>query len=254
MSYAQIEGDNLSRLWFNLLVQVVTGNNVGFYNPSLYSRRLYGYTEGIRFDKGIFDQDFIRYSGYNFDHKLSSLRKTYFGAKVEKQFIILENIVRDLQPRQARGLVSFSEPAFNKSDRLKCLDSLFIQKVTMTEYEALLIFRNTEIWPKLFMDFYFMYELLARLSKQRVKCNMFSCFLTSCFINMHQAPLAAMMLTKYGITSWNTQFITMLHKWHEKYGDPDIVETLTYLSIKRVVQRTHEIMEEDNIDVPTLLG
>ena len=58
---------------------------------------------------------------------MKRLRESYFGPKVKKQYDLLVSSIRQLQPRQARGLISFSEPAFNRTDRLKCLDSLYIQ-------------------------------------------------------------------------------------------------------------------------------
>lgn len=251
--FVQVTGKNISELWFNLLVHTATGNQHSYYYPTMFSRRVYGFTEGIHFDDTIIEKDFYKYSGYQKAFKLKRLRESYFGPKVQKQYDLLVSTIRQLQPRQARGLISFSEPAFNRTDRLKCLDSLYIQKSTMTEYEALIVFRNTEIWPKTYMDFEFLYELLAGFTPYRVKCTMFSCFLTSSFINMHQAPSAAMMMRKYGITSWNTSFKEMLIRFKDKFGDPACYETVKMQWIKRVLKRTYALMEEDGVDIDMLI-
>ena len=252
--FVQVTGKNMSELWFNLLVHTATGNQHSYYYPTMFSRRVYGYTEGIHFDDSIIEKDFYKYSGYNKNMKLDTLRNSYFGPKVEKQYDLLVSQIRQLQPRQARGLISFSEPAFNRTDRLKCLDSLYIQKSTMTEYEALIVFRNTEIWPKTYMDFEFLNEMLEGFVDQRVRCTLFSCFMTSSFINMHQAPTAAMMMRKYGITSWNPSFKEMLLRFKDKFGDPAVLETVKMQWIKRVLTRTYRLFEEDGVDIDMLIG
>ena len=235
------------------MVHVATGNESSYYSPAVFARRVYGFTEGIHFDDGIMIKDFYKYSGYDKSYKLSRLRESYFSPKVEKQYNLLRETIRGLQPKQARGLISFSEPAFNKTDRLKCLDSLYIQKASMTTYEALIVFRNTEIWPKTYMDFIFLDELLRGFTKQRVKCTLFSAFITSSFINMHQSATAAMMMRKYGITSWNEPFLQSLKYWRDKYSDPKVVDTLKMQFIKRIVKRTHELFDEDGVDIDTLI-
>ena len=254
MSFIQIEGDNLGSLWFNFLVQIATDPKTEYYNPSIYCRRVFGFTENTHFDNTIMEKDFYRYSGYKRDSKLSSLRKSYFSEKVQKQYKLLKTIIRGLQPRQARGLISFSEPAFNMTDRLKCLDSLYIQKTSMTTYEALIVFRNTEIWPKTYMDFVFLYELLEGFRSERVACSMFSILMTHAFINVHQSMLAAIFMRKYGVTAWNESFKKSLVEWTRKYGDPESAEKITMQSIKRVIIRTHKLMEEDKIDPYIIMG
>ena len=251
--FVQVTGKNLTELWFNLLVHTATGQQTEYYYPSMYSRRVYGFTEGIHFDEDIMEKDFYKYSGYKKEYKLKRLREGYFSPKVQKQYDLLCSHIRELQPRQSRGLITFSEPAFNRTDRLKCLDSLFIQKATMTSYEGLIVFRNTEIWPKTYMDFVFLNDLLKGFVQYRVKCVLFSCFMTSCFINMHQAPTAAMMMRKYGITSWNKQFKDSLIKFNEKFGDPAILETVKMQWIKRVLTRTYKLFEEDGINMEMLI-
>jgi len=246
--FIQVTGKDLTELWFNLMVHVATGNQSHYYSPSIFTRRIYGYTGGVHFDDGIMEKDFFKYSGYNRSYKLSRLRESYFSPKVKKQYELLCSIVRGLQPRQARGFLSFSEPAFNKTDRLKCLDTLFIQKTTMTTYEALIVFRNTEIFSKTFMDFIFLYGLLQGLMKFRVKCTLFSAFITSSFINVHQSMTAAMMMRRYGITAWNEPFRNCLISWEEKFSDPDILDKLKMRWIARVIRRTHILMEEDGVD------
>ena len=143
---------------------------------------------------------------------------------------------------------------FHESNWDASLDSLYIQKSTMTEYEALIVFRNTEIWPKTYMDFEFLYEMLAGFTPYKVRCTLFSCFLTSSFINMHQAPTAAMMMRKYGITSWNPSFKEMLVRFKDKFGDPAVYETVKMQWIKRVLKRTYALMEEDGVDIDMLIG
>jgi len=253
MSLVQVEGNDLTELWFNFMVHLATSKSAFFYSPSIHARRVYGETEGIHLDENVMEKDFYKYSGYSKGSKLQALRNTYFDRRVQKQYEILQGNIRNLQPRQARGLISFSEPAFDLTARLKCLDSLFIQKTTMTKYEALIVFRNTEVWPKTYMDFVFLYELLEGLLPQKVRCERFCALMTSTFINMHQAPTAAMFMRRYGITAWNTPFKESLIKWKEKFSDPDVVETLTMQWIKRIVSRTHRLMEEDGINIDMLI-
>ena len=251
--FVQVTGKNLTELWFNLLVHTATGGQSNYYYPTSFSRRVYGFTEGIHFDYDVMEKDYYKYSGYKKDYKLNRLREGYFSPKVKKQYDLLNSHIRQLQPRQARGLISFSEPAFNRTDRLKCLDSLYIQKASMTTYEGLIVFRNTEIWPKTYMDFVFLYELLAGFVEKRVKCVLFSCFITSSFINMHQAPTAAMMMRKYGIVTWNEPFKKMLEIFKEKFGDPKCLETVKMQWIARVLKRTYMLLEEDGIDLDMLI-
>jgi hypothetical protein len=251
--FVQVTGKNLTELWFNLLVHIATGDQTHYYYPSIFSRRVYGFTEGIHFDREIMEKDFFKYSGYKRDYKLSRLRESYFNDKVKKQHTLLKSYIRQLQPRQARGLISFSEPAFDRTDRLKCLDSLYIQKSSMTTYEAMIIFRSTEIWPKTYMDFVLLEEILAGFVEKRVRCELFSCFITSGFINMHQAPTAAMMMRKYGIKAWNEPFKKSLEKWQDHFGDPKCLETIKMQWIKRVVSRTHRLFETDGINMEILI-
>jgi len=201
------------------------------------------------------EKDFYRYSGYNKEMKLSSLKTSYYTEKVQKQHQLLKSIIRKLQPRQARGLISFSEPAFDDSSRLKCLDSLYIQKESMTKYESVIIFRSTEIYPKMFMDLVFLEEILKAFNEEKVHCTLFSLFITSGFINMFNAPLCAMFLRKYGISagSWNSAFKGSLKAWDDKFRDPRCVDDISMTFIKRIIKRTHRIMEEDGVDIPILL-
>jgi len=253
--FVQISGDNLVELWFNCLAHLATSDRTVYYNPSVYCRKLFGYTEGVHFRKTIMEKDFYRYSGYNKEMKLSSLRKSYYTDKVRKQHELLSSIIRKLQPRQSRGLISFSEPAFDDSSRLKCLDSLYVQKESMTTYEALIVFRATEIYPKMFMDLVFLEDILQKFTDQKVRCTNFSIFITSGFINMFNAPLCAMFLRKYGITagSWNPSFKDSLKVWDEKFRDPRCVDDISMTFIQRIVKRTHRIMEEDGVDISILL-
>ena len=124
----------------------------------------------------------------------------------------------------------------------------------MTSYEALIVFRNTEIWPKTYMDFVFLYELLEGLNKEGVTCSMFSILMTHAFINVHQSMLAAIFMRRYGVTTWNDSFKKSLVKWTKLYSDIESIEKITMQSIKRVVVRTHELMKEDNIDPYIIMG
>jgi len=254
MSLIQVDGRDLTELWFNFMVHLATSESSFFYSPSIHARRIYGETEGIHLDSNVMERDFYKYSGYTKETKIQALKNTYFDRRVSKQYEILKDNVRSLQPRQARGLISFSEPAFDLTARLKCLDSLFIQKTTMTKYEALIVFRNTEVWPKTYMDFVFLYELLEGLLENQVRCERFCALMTSSFINMHQAPAAAMFMRKYGVTAWNKPFKDSLIKWEEKFSDPAVIDTLTMQWIKRVVIRTHRLMEEDGVDIGMLIN
>ena len=251
--FTQVTGDNLTDLWFNLMVHIATGNDSNYYSPSVFSRRIYGYTEGVHFGSDIMIKDFYKYSGYDHSYKLARLRESYFSPKVQKQYELLSGLIRKLQPRQARGLISFSEPAFNLTDRLKCLDSLYVQKSSMTTYEALIVFRNTEIWPKTYMDFVLLEEMLRGFIKHRVKCTMFSAFITSAFINVHQSAKAAMMMRNYGVSGWNEHFMKSLLTWKDKYSDPKVVDTLTMQFIKRIIKHTHELFEIDGVDIDMLI-
>ena len=199
------------------------------------------------------EKDYFKYSGYNREYKLKRLRETYFSDKVQKQYYLLVSTIRQLQPRQARGFIKFSEPAFNKTDRLKCLDSLFIQKTTMTTYDALLVFRNTEIWPKTYMDFILIENMLKGFVKERVKCISFGVLMTSCFINFHQTPTAAMLLRKYGITHWNDPFKKSLIRWKEKFNNPDLIKDIKMRWIERIITRTHKLMKIDGINMDILI-
>ena len=250
--FIQVTGKNLTELWFNLMVHTATGEQSTFYYPSMFARRVYGFTEGIHFDADIMEKDFFKYSGYKREYKLNRLRESYFSPKVQKQHTLLKSLIRNLQPRQARGLISFSEPAFNRTDRLKCLDSLYIQKATMTTYEALIVFRSTEVWPKTYMDFILLYEMLEGFIEERVKCVLFSTFVTSTFINMHQAPTAAMMMRRYGITSWNPEFKESLVRWKHAFEGKD-PEEMKMQWIKRVVSRTLRLFEEDGLNIDMLI-
>ena len=250
--FSQVEGKGLVELWFNLTIHIATGEHINRFYPSVFSRRLYGWTPTLQFENEILMKDFFRYSGYNKDFKLAKLRESYFSEKVQKQHKLLVDNIRKLQPKQSRGIISFSEPAFDMTDRLKCLDSLYIQKNTMTSYDALIVFRNTEVWPKLFMDFMFLYELLESFMEQKVRCEIFSCFLTSAFINMHQTPLTAMLLRRYGITNYNDSFFKCLKEWKSKFETINL-DDIKLQWIKRVVKRTRELMEEDGINIDILI-
>jgi len=251
--FVQVTGRDLTDLWFNLLVHIATGRQSEFQNPSIHCRRVYGSTSSVMFKNKSMVKDFYRYSEYNKDIKLARLRESYFSRKVEKQFEVLLSIARKLQPRQARGMITFSEPAFNDKDRLKCLDNFYIQKTTMTKADALIIFRNTEIWPKTFMDFVFLYELISKVAEQGVKITQFDAFLTSSFINMYQVPTAAMLLRKYGITHWNEHFKQSLIKWQERFEEVD-PKSLSMQWIKRIVDRTQRLMKEDGVNLEMLIN
>jgi len=252
--FSQVEGKDLIELWFNLTAHIATGKNINRFYPSIFSHRLYGWTENIYWDEdSILLKDFFRYSGYSRVFKINQLKESYFTRKVEKQYDLLKDNIRKLQPKQARGIISFTEPAFDMSDRLKCLDSLYIQKKTMTTYDSLIIFRNTEVYPKLLMDFLFLYELLEKFIEEKVRGEVFSCFLTSAFINFQQVPLTALLLRKYGITNWNGPFKKGLIEWKDKFEDPSCIEDIKLFWIKRVVKRTHKLLEEDGINLEMLI-
>ena len=102
------------------------------------------------------------------------------------------------------------------------------------------------------MDFVFLYELLAGFIEERVKCVMFSTFITSTFINMHQAPTAAMMMRKYGITSWNPEFKESLVRWKKAFEGKDATK-IKMQWIKRVISRTLELYETDGVNIDMLI-
>jgi len=78
--------------------------------------------------------------------------------------------------------------------------------------------------------------------------------MTSSFINMHQAPTAAMIMRKYGIRDWNPSFKEMLLRFKDKFGDPAVLETVKMQWIKRVLTRTYRLFEEDGVDIDMLIG
>ena len=169
-----ITGDSIEKMWFNLLIDLVCGQNY-FDHPVIYARHTFADTDNFVSENEQLRVDFFKYSGYNYLMKMAQLRKEYYNGKIEKQFNVIKKYFHQFVPRQARAAMYFSEPAYDKSSKLKCLESMYFQKFTKTEYEVFLTFRNTEIYPKLYMDFLYIKELIDELDNAaKVKCVKFN--------------------------------------------------------------------------------
>lgn len=237
------KGKNLEDLWLNLLIYTACDETY-FFHPIITMRYLFAETDNFYFEKSQLYSDFFKYSDYNMSMKIGQLRKEYWTGKVEKQFDLIKEIFHELKPNQARASIYFSEPAFDKTSKLKCLESLYLQKVNKTEYEAFLIFRNTEIYPKLFMDFIYIKELLDELDKTaKVKCIGFRAMIVNAFLNLHQAKLVEMLLKDWGISKFSDNFFYMLKEFDRKYNKENI-NSIKLTSIKRVLERTFTLLEE----------
>ena len=178
-----IQGNDVIELWLNLLIYTACDSSTSYQHPYLIVKELIAQTSDFFIKNSQLKTDFLKYSNYNISMKLAQLRKEYYTGKVEKQFNVIKKYFHQFLPRQARAAIYFSEPAFDKTSKLKCLESLYLQKESKTEYKAVLIFRNTEIYPKLFMDFYYLKELLDELDRDaNVKCVGFTGFIVNGFI------------------------------------------------------------------------
>ena len=236
------KGENIEDLWLNLLVHTACGNT-SYFHPIINMRYLFAETDNFNFENQTLYKDFFKYSDYNIGMKMGQLRKEYWTGKVEKQFTLIKEIFHDLKPNQARSSIYFSEPAFDKTSKLKCLESLYLQKLNKTEYEAFLIFRNTEIYPKLFMDFIYAKELLDELDKSsKVKCVGFKAMIVNAFLNLHQVKLVEMLLKDWGVSKYSENFNKMLKEFDRKFSHESISQ-IKLISIKRVLERTFTLME-----------
>ena len=178
--------------------------------------------------------------------KMAQLRKEYYTGKVEKQFNVIKKYFHQFVPRQSRAAVYFSEPAFDKTSKLKCLESLYFQKYNKIEYEVFLNFRNTEVYPKLFMDFIYVKELIDELDKEaKVKCIKFNGVIINSFVNLHQSHLIYMFLTDWGISNFSENFTKVLGEFKRKFPREKIKD-IKLNSIKRVLERTYNLIDERN--------
>lgn len=238
-----IQGSDITELWLNLLIYTACDESTDYGHPYLLVRELIPTTENFNFENDLIKADFLKYSNYNTPMKMAQLRKEYYTGKVEKQFNVIKKYFHQFLPRQARASIYFSEPAFDKTSKLKCLESLYFQKENKTEYKAVLIFRNTEIYPKLFMDFYYLKELLDELDRESgVKCTGFRGFIVNGFINLHQVKLIEMFLKDWGISKFSSKFLTLSKEFDRKYNKSNI-DKIKLISIKRVLDRTFRLME-----------
>jgi hypothetical protein len=235
-----ITGDSIEKLWFNLLVDLICGQNY-FDHPVIFARHTFADTDNFVSDNPQLREDFFKYSGYNYLMKMAQLRKEYYTGKVEKQFDVIKRYFHQFVPRQARAAIYFSEPAYDKSSKLKCLESMYFQKFTKTEYEVFLTFRNTEIYPKLFMDFLYVRELIDELDHaSKAKCIGFRGIIINSFVNLHQSKLIQMFLEDWGISNFSPNFIKVLEDFDRKYS-LDSIEKIKLTSIKRVLERTFRL-------------
>jgi len=238
-----VTGDSMERLWFNLLVETVCGENY-FDHPVIYTRHTFAETENFLLCNDQLESDFYKFSGYNYQMKMAQLRKEYYTGKVEKQFSVIKKYFHQFVPRQSRAAIYFSEPAFDKTAKLKCLESLYFQKYTKTEYEVFLNFRNTEVYPKLFMDFIYIRELIDELDKEaNVKCIKFNGIIINSFVNLHQSYLIYMFLTDWGISNFSENFNKVLGEFKRKFPREKIKD-IKLNSIKRVLERTYKLIDE----------
>jgi len=236
-------GESIEDLWLNLLVSLICDKDNYYFHPEIITRYIFAETNHFEFKNTSLISDFYKYSGYNRQMKMGQLRKEYWTGKVEKQFKVLKDFFRQLSPRQARAAVYFSEPAFDTSSKLKCLESLYLFKTSKTEYEAFLTFRNTEIYPKLFMDFIYVKELLHEIDRDLgVKCIGFRAIIINAFLRLHQVMLVKMFASEWGITNYSDNFKKMINEFERKY-QPESIQTLKLISMKRVLERTYRLKE-----------
>lgn len=239
-------GNSIEDLWFNLLISLICDKDNLYFHPEIITRYIFAETDNFSFKNSALMSDFYKYSGYNKQMKIGQLRKEYWTGKVEKQFKVLKEFFRQLAPRQARAAIYFSEPAFDKSSKLKCLESLYLFKLNKTEYEAFLTFRNTEIYPKLFMDFIYIKELLDEIDRDLgVKCIGFRAIIINAFLRLHQVRLVKMLANNWGVSNFSENFKRMVIEFDRKYT-PDTVNSLKLVSMKRVLERTFNLIEEES--------
>jgi hypothetical protein len=238
-----VKGDSIEKLWFNLLVDVTCGVNQ-FDHPIIFSRHTFAETENFVSDNKLLRDDFFKYSGYHYLNKMGQLRKEYYTGKVEKQFNVIKKYFHQFVPRQSRAAIYFSEPAYDKTAKLKCLESMYFQKFNKINYEVFLTFRNTEVYPKLYMDFLYIKELIDELDYEaKVKCVKFNAIIINSFINMHQVKLIHMFLTNWGISNFSDNFLKFLVDFDRKY-DFQSIHKIKLTSIKRVLERTFRLENE----------
>jgi len=239
-----VTGKNLEDLWLNLLLYTICDEDTLYYHPTISIRNLFAETNNFEFgDQKIFSS-FIKYSGYNISMKIGQLRKEYYTGKVEKQFKVIKENFHQFIPRQARAAIYFSEPAFDSTSKLKCLESLYLLKTDKTHYEAYLVFRNTEIFPKLFMDFYYIHELLKEIDNDtKVKCIGFKATIVNAFVNLHQVKLIEMIAREWGISNFSSNFKKMINEFNGKFNIHSADKT-KLVSIKRVLNRTFNLVNE----------
>jgi len=244
-----ITGKNLSDAWFAMLVRLCCGqSDVETFAPNLYSRYLVAKSETPEVDK-IIEDDFFRFSGYNEKYKLTQLSKDYFNKRTQEQFKLIVDTFPSLSPRSSRGIIYFGVPAYSTHDRLKCLDSLYLLKESRWNYEVVVIIRNSEIFPKLYMDMKFIKQYIIDKIKeeyQESSCGVLNFFVVNSFIRDFNAPLISMFLKKWGITNFNPEFKSLISTFIEKFPKEKI-KTLKLQSIKRRVENTYEIIEREGI-------
>ena len=235
-----VKGDSIERLWFNLLVDITCGENY-FDHPVIYTRHTFAQTENFISDNQQIKDSFFKYSGYSYLNKMGQLRKEYYTGKVEKQLNVIKKYFHQFVPRQSRAAVYFSEPAFDKTSKLKCLESMYFQKLNKIDYEVFLVFRNTEVYPKLYMDFLYIKEIVDGLNREaKVNCIKFNAIIINSFINMHQSKLISMLLMDWGVSNWSENFNRVLVEFERKFS-PDTFHTIKLNSIKRVLERTFRL-------------
>jgi len=250
-----VEGEGLDILWFNLVNDICCGDGVQYNYPYIFKRLTYGSAEKIKLvsQDGCIVRDFFHYSKYSYKMKMSKLEHDYFDDRVQAQLGILKTNLKDFHPKQARGVVYFSRDPYDKTAKLKCLDSLYFLKTTMSDFSAQLVFRNTEVLPKLFMDFLLIRKIIKEVEKtSKCRCFELNCIIMNSFITIGWAGTIALFLRQYGITAWNPQFKHMLELFKEKYSDINVVKEIKMQSIKRTLLRFHDLLKESGLSIKDL--
>jgi len=250
-----IQGKDLSDTWFGILIRLCCGkSDVWTFAPNLYCRYLVGISANSQTSE-LLEKDFFYFSAYNEKYKLTQLRKDYFNQRTAEQFKIVADNFSSLTPRSSRGIIYFGIPAYSTHDRLKCLDSLYILKQSRWDYELVVIIRNSEIFPKLYMDMKFIKnEIVDKIGGiyKEAKCFKINFFIVNSFIRDFNAPLVSLFLKKWGISDFNSEFRDLIKIFVDKF--PKIrINTIKRQSIKRRIQTTYDILEREGVTFDALL-
>ncbi|NHJ46156.1 MAG: hypothetical protein FK733_00075 [Asgard group archaeon] len=250
-----ISGKDLSDTWFGILVRLCCGkSDVQTFAPNLYSRYLIALSDTIEINE-LIDNDFFRFSDFNEKYKLTQLRKDYFNQRTAEQFKVIIDNFPSLTPRSSRGVIYFGVPAYSTHERLKCLDSLYIVKQSRWKYNLIVIIRNSEIFPKLYMDMKFIKNEISDRIKSfypESECFRADFVIINAFIRDFNAPLISLFLKKWGISDFNEEFKKLIQLFVTKF--PKIkLDKIKMQSIKRRIQMTYNILEREGVKFDDLL-